>query len=279
MLATEEPHLSATEIAAGVRLSCQLKVRGDLQIEIPEAFFKIREYRAVVAAITPLTYDTRLLRLELIDPETLDFVPGAYVQLQTPVYPGNPTSVYRAYSLAGDRRDQRHVELIIRRVPKGICTTWVFENLKVGDPVRLNGPHGDFRLSSNDTEMIFIAGGSGMAPFRSILLEMRHTGNPRRTRYFFGAVACRDTYYLEEMQQFERDLPDFRFIPALSAPAPDDLWEGERGLITDVVHRHYPDCRGKEAYLCGSPGMIDACIKVLTRNGMPAESIHFDKFA
>jgi Na+-transporting NADH:ubiquinone oxidoreductase subunit F len=279
VLATEEPHLSAAEKAAGVRIACQLKVRNDLAIEIPEALFAVREYRAVLAEMTPLTHDMRLLRLELVDPETIDFVPGTYVQLQTPVYEGSPASVYRAYSLAGDPEDKRHVDLIIRLVPKGICTTWVFTYLKVGDQVTFNGPHGEFHIHAGDAEMIFIAGGSGMAPFRSILTDMRRTRSPRRTRFFFGAVTRRDMFYLEEMKEFERDLPDFRFIPALSAPAPGDEWTGELGLITEVVARHYPDCRGKEAYLCGSPGMIDACVKVLTGNGMEAGHIHFDKFA
>lgn len=279
VLATEEPHLSAGEIADGVRLACQLKVRNDLAIEIPRAFFAVRQYRAVVAALSPLTHDIRLLRLELLDSETIDFIPGAYVQLQAPAYEGSPAPVSRAYSLAGDPRDKRHVDLIIRLVPKGICTTWVFNYLRVGDQVTFNGPHGDFRLSTTEAEMIFIAGGSGMAPFRSILTEMRHGRNPRRTRYFFGAVARRDMFYLDEMKEFERDLPDFRFIPALSKPAPEDAWEGEVGLITDVVNRHYPDCSRQEAYLCGSPGMIDACIRVLTTNGMPQDRVHYDKFA
>jgi Na+-transporting NADH:ubiquinone oxidoreductase subunit F len=279
VLATEAPHLSAAELRDGLRLSCQLKVRHDLAIEIPRALFGIREYRAVLTEMTTLTHDIRRLRLELIDPEGIRFVPGAYVQLQTPVYEGSPASVYRAYSVASDPRDQRHLELIIRRVPKGICTTWVFDVLQVGDQVTFNGPHGEFRLADTAAEMIFIAGGSGMAPFRSMLMEMRQTRNPRRTRYFFGAVTRRDMFYLEEMKEFERDLPDFRFIPALSRPAPEDAWTGELGLITEVVGRHYPDCAGREAYLCGSPGMIDACIKVLTAHGMATDKVYFDKFA
>jgi Na+-transporting NADH:ubiquinone oxidoreductase subunit F len=279
VLATEEPHLSTLEIRDGIRLACQLKVRADLAIDIPKALFAIREYRAVLSEMTPLTHDIRLLRLELIDPETIDFVPGAYVQLQAPVYEGSPASVYRAYSIASDPRDRRHLDLIIRRVPKGICTTWVFDHLKVGDRVTFNGPHGDFRIAATDAEMIFIAGGSGMAPFRSILSEMRQAQSPRRVRYFFGAVSRRDMFYLEEMKEFERALPDFRFIPALSKPAPEDAWAGDVGLITDVVGRHYPDCTGREAYLCGSPGMIDACVRVLTAHGMPADKVHFDKFA
>jgi Na+-transporting NADH:ubiquinone oxidoreductase subunit F len=86
-------------------------------------------------------------------------------------------------------------------------------------------------------------------------------------------------YYLDEMQAFEKALPNFRYVPALSKPAPEDAWEGETGLITEVVNRHYPDGAGKEAYLCGSPGMIDACIKVLSSNGVPTDRIFYDKFA
>jgi Na+-transporting NADH:ubiquinone oxidoreductase subunit F len=279
VLATEEPHLTTEEIKTNVRLSCQLKVREDMRIEIPEELFRIREYRARVAELRDLTHDIKLVRFELIDPETIEFNPGAYIQLQSKPYAKSAESVYRAYSVASDPADTHHLDLLIRLVPGGICTTWVFEHLKEGEEIRFNGPHGDFEIQDTDAEMIFIAGGSGMAPFRSILSEMKRTGNPRTCRYFFGAVSRRDMFYLDEMKQFENDLPDFKFIPALSAPEPDDKWDGETGLITEVVDRHYPDCSGKEAYLCGSPGMIDACIKVLTTNGMPEENIFYDKFA
>ncbi|MBN2449761.1 MAG: 2Fe-2S iron-sulfur cluster binding domain-containing protein [Lentisphaeria bacterium] len=279
VLATETPHLSDAEVRSGVRLSCQLKVREDMRLEIPEAFFRIREYRARLEAKTPLTHDIVLLRLELLEPGTMAFTPGEYVQLQAPAYARSPTPVYRAYSLAGDPGDEHHIELIVRLVPNGICTTWVFEHLRVGDTVHCNGPHGEFRLTDTDREMLFIAGGSGMAPFRSMLAQMAHTGSQRRCRYFFGAVERRGMFCLDEMREYERVLPAFRFIPALSAPAEGDAWEGETGLITDVVNRHCPDCSNLEGYLCGSPGMIDACVRVLTGNGMPEEQIFYDKFA
>ena len=118
-----------------------------------------------------------------------------------------------------------------------------------------------------------------MAPFCSILADMKRNRNPRTTRYFFGARAVRDLFYLEEMKQYEEDLPDFHFIPALSDPMEGDNWDGETGLITEVVGSHYRDCSDKQAYLCGSPGMIDACIKVLSERGLPEESIFYDKFA
>ncbi|OGV78681.1 MAG: oxidoreductase [Lentisphaerae bacterium RIFOXYB12_FULL_65_16] len=279
LLPTEEPHLSNAERAAGTRLACQLKVREDMDIEVPRHLFAIRQFRARVAALEPLTYDIKRLRLELLDPETISFVPGQYVQLQTPVYGKNPDPVYRAYSIASDPTADRHLDLIIRLVPNGICTTWVFTLLKVGDEVRLNGPYGEFRLHDTEHEMIFIAGGSGMAPFLSFLAELQRQQSRRRIRYFFGARAVRDLFLLERLREFEKNLADFRFIPALSEPQPGDNWDGERGLITDVVGRHYPDCADKEAYLCGSPGMCDACVKVLTQHGLPADRISFDKFA
>ncbi|MBT4820509.1 MAG: 2Fe-2S iron-sulfur cluster binding domain-containing protein, partial [Lentisphaerae bacterium] len=264
LLPTETPHLEADEIKDRMRLSCQVKVREDMAIEIPEALFSVREFRACVTELTPLTHDIQLVRMELIDPETIDFTPGAYVQLQAPEYPDSPESVYRAYSVASDPRDTRHLDLIIRRVPGGICTTWVFDHLTVGQRVTFNGPHGDFEMSDTESEMIFIAGGSGMAPFLSMLLDMVQTQTTRPARYFFGAVNRRDMFYLDEMKEFEAKIPDFKFIPALSNPEEAEGWDGETGLVTDVVKAHYRDCSDKEAYLCGSPGMIDACVKVLT---------------
>lgn len=279
VLATEEPHLSKEERAGNVRLSCQIKVRNDLRIQIPEAYFKIREYRGRVEKMTPLTHDIKLVRIALLDPPEMTFEPGAYVQLQAPAYEKSPESVYRAYSVAGDPLDRKHVDLIIRLVPNGICTTWVFQYLKEGDEVTLNGPHGEFRLQPTPAEKIFIAGGSGMAPFRSMLLHMKNENLSFPCRYFFGAAARRDMFYLDEMAVFEQALPNYHYVPALSKPAPEDNWTGETGLITEVVDRHCPDCHDKEAYLCGSPGMIDACIKVLTKNGMPVGNIFYDKFA
>lgn len=279
LLPTEEPHLSAAERTAGVRLSCQVKVREDLDIEVPRELFSIRSYRARVVALDPLTWDIRRLRLELLEPPEIAFTPGQYIQLQVPAYGDNPDPVYRAYSMASDAADTRHVDLIIRLVPKGICTTWVFTRLKVGEELAFNGPYGDFHLRDDGREAIFIAGGSGMAPFVSMLADMRHRQDPRRCRYFFGAKARRDLFLLDDMHACEQALPAFQFVPALSEPQPDDAWNGERGLITDVVGRHCTDLGNAEAYLCGSPGMIDACIKVLTAKGLAADRIFFDKFA
>jgi len=275
---TEATLLSDEERKADVRISCQLKVRNDLAIEIPEELFRVRQFTGVVERIRDLTHDIKEVRVRLAEPDAIDFTPGQYVQLQAPAYGKNPEPVYRAYSISSPPSDGGHVEMMIRLVPGGICTTWVFEILKEGDEVHLNGPYGEFRLSDDSgKEMIWIAGGSGMAPFWSIVRDLREKKAERKCTYFFGAVAERDLFLLDEFRALEKELPGFRFLPALSG-ADQDGWAGEKGLITEVVGRHLPDGEGKEGYLCGSGGMIDASVKVLTAKGIPEERIYYDKF-
>ncbi len=271
--------LTPEEREAGLRLACQVAVEGDLSVEVPADLLPARRYRARVASISDLTHDIKQLRLELILPREIDFVPGQYIQLEVPASAKNPAPVYRSYSLASDPQDRTGVELLIRRVPDGICTTWVFTELREGAVVCFNGPHGDFRLHESGRGLIFIAGGSGMAPFLSLLCQVERAGLSRPIRFYFGARSARDLFLLERMARYERVLADFRFVPALSDPLPADGWCGETGLITEVVARHHPDCRDWDAYLCGSPGMLDACVRVLTARGLPEEHIYFDKFA
>jgi len=277
---TEIPLLTTEDLAGEVRISCQVKVRNDLRIRIPEELFLVKQFRGVVRRIRDLTHDIKELRIELIEPETIQFTPGQYIQLEAPAYGDNPEAVYRAYSISSPPADDRHVELIIRLVPGGICTTWVFTLLKEGDEVRFNGPYGQFRLSDSDAEMVWIAGGSGMAPFWSILRHMRRTGLARGCTFFFGAVQQRDIFFLEELRQAERELSWFTYVPALSAPTEEEPWDGQTGLITEVVDQHLQEASTErlEAYLCGSAGMIDAARRILAARGIPEERIFYDKF-
>ncbi|MFW6154581.1 MAG: NADH:ubiquinone reductase (Na(+)-transporting) subunit F [Planctomycetota bacterium] len=276
---TETPFLSPDDLAEGTRLSCQVKLREPIRIEIPAELLAVKEYEARVESIEDLTGDIKRFRLRLVDPERIEFIPGQYVQLFTPRYKGNNEEVYRAYSIASDPGDRTAIELIIRRVPNGICTTWCFDYLTEGDPVRFNGPYGEFRLSATDAEIIFIAGGSGMAPIACILHHMRNTGNPRRATYFFGGNTVGDMFMADEMAQFERDLPTFTYVPVVARPDEGDGWTGETGLVTDAVDRFLGPDSAAEAYLCGSPGMIDASIKVLQAHGITDERIFYDKFS
>ncbi|WP_422477780.1 NADH:ubiquinone reductase (Na(+)-transporting) subunit F [Pleomorphochaeta sp. DL1XJH-081] len=278
-LPTELPWISEEEKKNQVRLSCQFKVKNDVSIMIPEELFSVRQFETKVESIRDLTHDIKEVRLKLIEPSEIEMRAGQFIQFQVPAYELTDEPVYRAYSMASVPSDTNHIELEIRLVPNGICTTYVHKHLKEGDSVTVNGPYGEFFLRDTDRDIICIAGGSGMAPLKSILLDMAEKKSPRKARYFFGARTGKDLFLLDEMKALEDRMENFKFIPALSEPQPEDNWSGETGLITDVVKRMTENASESEAYLCGSPGMIDACIKVLQELGMPEERIYYDKFA
>ncbi len=278
LLPTEEPYLNPEERKNQVRLSCQVKVRNDLQIEIPPELFAIREYTCRCVDILDLTHDIKQFRLELQEPATLNYIPGQYVQLYTPPYAKQKEEVYRAYSISADPAQKNIIELIIRLVPNGICTTWCFQYLKAGDPVKFHGPFGEFHLSQTDKPILFIAGGSGMAPIKCMLHHMKNTQNQRQATYFFGANKVSELFLTDQMREFESTLPHFRFIPVVAMPEEGQNWQGQIGLVTDAVRREVKNAADCEAYLCGSPGMIDAAIQVLKDLGMNQKQIYFDKF-
>ncbi|MFU8779572.1 MAG: NADH:ubiquinone reductase (Na(+)-transporting) subunit F [Kiritimatiellia bacterium] len=279
VLPTELPWLNAEERKTNVRLSCQLKVKTDMQVEIDPELLYVREFKTEVVGWKKLTHDIVELQLKLLEPDAMEYKAGQFVQIETPEYDLTDEPVYRAYSMSSVPSMHNVIEMEVRLVPDGICTTYVHNHLKMGDSMTVNGPYGDFHLSNTDKEMICIAGGSGMAPLKSILYDMREKGSTRKATYFFGAKSKRDLFLVDEMKQLETDLPAFQFIPALSEPQDEDDWQGETGLITEVVDRHTGDLSNAEGYLCGSPFMIDACITVLKNHGMPEENIFYDKFS
>lgn len=273
-LATEVGLLSIQERKDQVRLSCQCKVKNDIKISIPESLLNAQEFKTEVMGIEDLTHDIKLVRFKLIQPTSIDFKPGQYAQIEVP-----GLEIQRAYSIASNPKETDFLELIIRLVPKGEATTFVHKALEIGDRIRLLGPFGSFFLKEHsDRDIICIAGGSGKAPIRSILYYLRDHGMNRKVKYFFGARTAKDLYYTEEFLELAKEFPNFQYLPALSEPSEEDHWQGEVGLITDVVDRHSKNLEEHEAYLCGSPGMIDACYAVLERNGMPSERIYCDKF-
>ena len=127
--------------------------------------------------------------------------------------------------------------------------------------------------------MVWIAGGSGIAPFVSFLHHMKNTNNQRKATFYFGANKVKELAMLDEMKKFEKDLLNFKFVPVISRPEDNETWEGEKGLVIDAVTKNNKDLSNAEGYLCGSPGLIDASIKTLTGLGMAEEKIFYDKFA
>lgn len=283
-LPTEIPYMSPKEIAENIRLSCQIKVRKDLEIELPEEFFSIKKFKTKVEKITNLTYDIREILFAIEDQE-IEFDAGQYVQLVVPPYGEIGESVQRAYSMSSKPSDKKHVELLVRLVPGGIATTWVHKYLKEGTPVELVGPFGEFHIHDTPATMICVAGGSGMAPIKSMLYYMNETGAfpEKEIWYFFGARTTKDMFYLDELAELSAKWPRFHFIPALSEPKPEENWTKDVGLITDVLDKYLRErvdiSKGLEGYLCGSPGMINACINVMKKNRMTEDKIYFDKFS
>ena len=282
LLPTEEPFLDDTERKAGVRLSCQVKLRHDLRIEIPEELLTIREYVCTCTEVIDQTYDIKQFKLTFRDGQRMKYKPGQYVQLLSPQYEKSSEEVYRAYSISSDPADETAIELIVRRVANGICTTYLFDHLKEGDAVRINGPYGHFYLRDTEAPIIFIAGGSGIAPIKCMLHHMQNNKNPRKAIFFFGVRSVKDLFLVEQMKAFEKNLASFTFVPVVSQPEPEANWAGATGRVTDASSTYLdgqPDAAQHEGYLCGSPGMIESSVQVLVKHGIPDDRIYFDKFS
>jgi Na+-transporting NADH:ubiquinone oxidoreductase subunit F len=216
VLPTEKPFLTAQELAGNVRLACQVKVKTDTEIEIPEAVFNIRRFDSTIEEIIDYTYDIKGITFKLKQGETIDFKAGQYVQLETQPYGKVRQKVMRAYSISSSPSHKDRIQLIIRLVPEGICTTWVHNHLKIGDQVSFTGPYGDFYLRDTQADILFVAGGSGKAPIKSILEYLAEVGTTRKMTYFFGARTGQDLYLTEEMHAYEQVFEEFEYVPVLS---------------------------------------------------------------
>jgi Na+-transporting NADH:ubiquinone oxidoreductase subunit F len=284
ILPTEAPLLDEEEMKQNIRLSCQVKVKSDIAIEIPEELFSAKIFKGVVEKINDLTYDIKEVKIKLVEPNEIEFKAGQYMQLVIPPYEKINEYTQRAYSIASSPSQKDSIEFFIRLVPGGIATTYVHKYLKENDQMELVGPFGEFYMRDTDADMICVAGGSGLAPIKSIVADMfeREITN-RNVWLFFGARSLKDLYYLDFFQDMEKKWDRFHFVPALSEPQPEDNWKGETGLITDVLGKYFKEKMDqntqKEGYLCGSPGMINACVKVMTANGISEDKIYYDKFA
>lgn len=285
VMPTEVPYLTKEELADDIRLSCQIKLKQDVDIEIPEELFNVQEFQATVERIRDVTHDIKEVYCALPEGKEVTFTSGQYGQFEVPPYGKVKERTMRAYSMSSAPSDSKHLEFLIRLVPGGIVTTYVHEHLKEGQKIRLVGPFGDFYVRDTDAQMICVAGGSGMAPFKSIFQDMIDHGtlNNRDIWYFFGARTKKDVYYLDWLYKLDEENERFHFVPALSEPQPEDEWDGPTGLITEVLDSYLKNTISqetpKEGYLCGSPGMLDACMKVMGDNEMQPENIYFDKFA
>ena len=265
----------------GKALACCAKLEADTVIEVEIEIdtdsrnLPVRDYRGIVSRIEKLTPTIKGIWIKLDNDEVLDFQAGQYVNLQLPDDIG-----IRAFSLANPPSTGNEIELNIRLVPGGVCTGWIHSQLKVGDKLRLTGPYGRFFVhKSAKLPSLFMAGGSGLSSPRSMILDLIGEGSELPITLVQGARNRQELYYHDEFVALAARHPNFTYVPALSDEAADSDWQGFRGFVHDAAKAHFDnDFRGRKAYLCGPPIMIEACITTLMQGRLFERDIYTEKF-
>ncbi len=279
ILPTETPYLSKEESEGHVRLSCQVKVKNDLKVEIPEELFLIKEFKVAVERMEVLTPDNKGLRLKILSPEEgIAFKSGQYVQLQIPKYELIKAPEFRAYSIASSSEERHAIELVITRVPEGAVSTYVHDYLREGDQLTIIGPYGDFYLRESNREILLVATGSGLAPIKSMLHQLKRENTQRKITLFFGDKKRPDLLYYDQLKKMAQEMSNFTYTPALSRADDEDGWSGERGRVTNLIEKYIPDEAPVDVYICGVPAMVESCVELLGQKGIPEERIFYDKF-
>ncbi|WP_404404554.1 NADH:ubiquinone reductase (Na(+)-transporting) subunit F [Pelagibacterium halotolerans] len=318
ILPNEAARFSRAEIRDGLRLACQVMVRGDIDLTVPEDVLGAESFICRVAASTMLAPLIKEIVLEVPEGRDFTFKAGQFIQITAPAYKlafsdidvlpahaavwdtlgwralgikvGSETT--RAYSIANRPEDRGKIVLDIRLavpppgadadIPPGKVSSYLF-SLKPGDSVAVSGPYGTFCAQDTDREMIFIGGGVGMAPLRAIIHDqLDRAASTRRMSYWYGARSEADIFYAEQFAALAADHDNFSWTVALSEPAPGSTWQGATGFIHEVIWREYlkehPEPEACEYYLCGPPLMIDAVLAMLDEAGVAPESIYNDDF-
>lgn len=318
ILPTETGHINRKEAKEHWRLSCQVKIKNDIKVKVPDEIFNIKKFQCKVRSNENVATFIKELVLEIQGGETLDFRSGGYIQIDIPAYgtisfkdfdveseyredwdkfklwdmsTTNKEETYRAYSMANHPAEGDIVMLNVRiatppprtqGIQPGIASTYIF-NLKPGDDVTVSGPYGEFFIEDTDREMVFIGGGAGMAPMRSHIFDQFLTQKTsRKASFWYGARSKREMFYDDQYKAIAAENPHFSYNVALSDPLPEDQWEGYTGFIHNVLYENYlKDHQAPEDceyYMCGPPVMNAAVKNMLHELGVPPEMIHLDDF-
>lgn len=316
MLPTEKTYFTRREEAEGWRLACQVPVKQDMKIEVPEEVFGVKKWECTVESNPNVATFIKELTLKLPEGENVDFRAGGYVQLECPPHEVDykdfdiedeyrsdwdkfnlwqyksvvKETVIRAYSMANYPEEKGVVKFNIRIAspppgtdyPPGQMSSWTF-NLKPGDKVTVYGPFGEFFAKDTDAEMVFIGGGAGMAPMRShIFDQLKRLNSKRKMSFWYGARSLREMFYQDEYDKLAEENDNFVWHVALSDPLPEDNWEGYTGFIHNVLYENYlkdhPAPEDCEYYMCGPPMMNAAVIEMLKSLGVEDENIMLDDF-
>lgn len=317
IIPTEEAHFNRREQNEGWRLSCQVPVKQNMKIHVPEEVFGVKQWVTTVESNPNVATFIKELTLRLPEGESVDFRAGGYVQLECPPhhvkfsdfdieseYRGDwerfgffnleskvTEPVIRAYSMANYPEEKGVVKFNIRiatpppksqGIPPGQMSSYVF-GLKPGDKVTVYGPFGEFFAKKTNAEMIFIGGGAGMAPMRShIFDQLRRLKTDRKMSFWYGARSLRELFYKEDYDMLQAENENFKWHIALSDPQPEDNWSGLTGFIHNVLYENYlkdhPAPEDCEFYMCGPPMMNAAVIKMLKSLGVEDDNILLDDF-
>ncbi|MGH4130825.1 NADH:ubiquinone reductase (Na(+)-transporting) subunit F [Klebsiella pneumoniae] len=317
ILPTELSHITKRDAKAGCRLACQVAVKQNMKIELPEEIFGVKKWECEVISNDNKATFIKELKLRIPEGEVVPFRAGGYIQIECPPHkvayadfdvPDEYRSDWdkfnlfryvsevkeptlRAYSMANYPEEKGIIMLNVRiatpppkvpDAPPGIMSSYIW-SLKPGDKVTISGPFGEFFAKETDAEMVFIGGGAGMAPMRShIFYQLKRLHSTRKISFWYGARSLREMFYDEEFEQLARDNPNFTFHVALSDPLPEDNWTGHTGFIHNVLYENYlrdhPAPEDCEFYMCGPPVMNAAVIKMLKDLGVEDENILLDDF-
>ena len=317
ILPTEEGHITKREAKEGCRLSCQVAVKQDMEVEVPPEAFDTKKWECTVRSNDNVATFIKELVLELPEGEDVAFRAGGYIQIECPPHVVEyknfdidqeyredwdkynvwqytskvDEEVIRAYSMANYPGEKGIIMLNVRvasppprqpDVPPGKMSSYIF-NLKPGDKVTISGPYGEFFIKDSDAEMVYIGGGAGMAPLRSHIFELfRNLKTGRKVTYWYGGRSLRELFYIEHFRKIEEQFPNFKFNIALSEPLPEDNWTGYKGFIHQVLLDNYLGDHEApediEYYICGPPMMNAAVFRMLDDLGVEPESIAFDDF-
>lgn len=317
ILPTEEGHITKREAKEGCRLSCQVAVKQDMEIEVPPEAFDTKKWECTVRSNENVATFIKELVLELPEGEDVDFKAGGYIQIECPPHIVEyknfdidkeyredwdkynvwqytskvDDEVIRAYSMANYPGEKGIIMLNVRvasppprqpDVPPGKMSSYIF-NLKPGDKVTISGPYGEFFIKDTESEMVYIGGGAGMAPLRSHIFELfKNLKTGRKVTYWYGGRSMRELFYIEHFRKIEEEFPNFKFNIALSEPLPEDNWTGYKGFIHQVLLENYLKDHvapeDVEYYICGPPMMNAAVFRMLDDLGVEPENIAFDDF-
>jgi NAD(P)H-flavin reductase/ferredoxin len=273
--------LSPSEQSGGYMLICTAVPLSDCTLdasamELTEDEFasgdQTAAFIAEVECKEALAPDIRRLYLRLVEPDTIKFTAGQFVNIEVP-----GSQAVRAYSMANPPSDRHHIELIVKLMHEGVFSSYLESELKTGDRLRLFGPLGQLKVRLSYRSILAIAGGSGMAPILSMLTDLAEKSNTRPVTFLFGARREQDLYLQDRLESIRQKMPALETIFALS----DEQWRGwrgETGLVTEALARRMLNLKNWDAYLCGPPGMIEAAIPLLIERGVRERNIYFDAF-